>query len=61
MAKEKEKEPKEKSEKVQDRLIAKKPFRIVQNDYDSGDIKIGDDLSSVPEKYHENLRTEGVL
>lgn len=41
-------------------LIAKKEFKIVHNDYER-EIKIGDDLSDVPELYLENLRTEGII
>ncbi len=41
-------------------LIAKKDFVIRQEPY-LRVIKVGDDLSDVPEKYHVNLRTEGVL
>lgn len=41
-------------------LIAQKNFTIHQNGY-VRHIKAGDDLSDVPETYHQNLRTEGVL
>ena len=41
-------------------LTAKKDFEIHQNGYDRV-IKVGDDLSDVPELFHPNLRTEGVL
>lgn len=41
-------------------LIAKKPFTIHWNDYHC-EIKAGDDLSDVPAKFHQNLKTEGVL
>lgn len=41
-------------------LIAKKAFIIRHNDY-YREIKPGDDLSDIPELYHENLKTEGVL
>ena len=45
---------------VPTRLIAQKNFTISHNEY-VRHIKKGDDLSDVPEKYHANLRTEGVL
>ena len=41
-------------------LIAKKDFVINHNEYHRT-IKVGDDLSDVPELYHQNLKTEGVL
>lgn len=41
-------------------MIAKKDFKIVINTYKRV-IKEGEDISDVPEKYHENLKTEGVL
>lgn len=41
-------------------LIAKKDFKIVHNEY-VREIKVGDDLSDVPNMYLENLRTEQVL
>lgn len=41
-------------------MTAKRDFIIVQNEY-RADIKKGDDLSDVPEKYHQNLKTEGVI
>lgn len=41
-------------------LIAKKDFLIRHNGYERA-IKAGDDISDVPELYHQNLRTEGVL
>jgi hypothetical protein len=41
-------------------LIAKKDFIIRQEPYERI-IRAGDDLANVPEKYHPNLRTEGVL
>lgn len=41
-------------------LVAKKNFVIAHNEYYRV-IKAGDDVSDVPELYHENLRTEGVL
>lgn len=41
-------------------LIAKKDFSISHNEY-VRHIKLGDDISDVPEQYHQNLRTEGVL
>ena len=42
------------------RVIAKRDFVIHQNDIHIV-IKAGDDLSSVPEKYLENLKTEAVI
>jgi hypothetical protein len=42
------------------RLTAKKNFSLHHNEYHN-EIKLGDDLSDVPELYLENLRTEGVL
>ena len=41
-------------------MIAKKAFVICHNDY-FRNICVGDDLSDVPEKFHENMRTELVL
>jgi hypothetical protein len=41
-------------------LVAKKDFEINHNEYHRV-IKVGDDLSDVPDLYHENLRTEGVI
>jgi hypothetical protein len=41
-------------------LVAKKDFVIRQEPY-SRVILAGEDISDVPEKYHANLRTEGVL
>lgn len=42
------------------RLVAKRDFVIHQNETHIV-IKAGDDLSSVPEKYLENLKTEAVI
>lgn len=42
------------------KLIAKKDFEICHNDY-YRKIKVGDDLSDVPKKYLENLKTEKVI
>jgi len=42
------------------RLVAKRDFVIHQNEVHIV-IKAGDDLSSVPEKYLENLKTEAVI
>jgi hypothetical protein len=42
------------------KLIAKKDFRIVQNEHDIV-IRKGDVLDGVPKQFLENLRTEGVL
>jgi len=41
-------------------LIAKKDFVIHWNDYHL-EIKKGDDLSKVPSRFLENLKTEGVI
>lgn len=41
-------------------LIAKKAFTIFQNAY-FREIKVGDDLHDVPERFLANLKTEGVL
>lgn len=41
-------------------LIARKMFVIEHNEY-RRIIKIGDDLSDVPEKFLENLKTENVI
>ncbi|BEV68537.1 hypothetical protein Bb109J_c1957 [Bdellovibrio bacteriovorus] len=42
------------------KLVAVKPFIICHNDYFRL-IKVGDDLSDVPEKYLQNLKTEKVI
>jgi hypothetical protein len=42
------------------KLIAKKNFVLCQNEYIRV-IKEGDDLADVPERFHPNLVTEGVL
>lgn len=42
------------------KMIAKKDFTIVQNDYKRV-ISPGDDLSDVPERFHQNLKTEKVI
>ncbi|HVH96867.1 MAG TPA: hypothetical protein VM682_07990 [Bacillus sp. (in: firmicutes)] len=44
----------------QNEFIAKKDFVICQNEH-FHEIKAGDDLSKIPEKFHANLKTEGVL
>jgi hypothetical protein len=41
-------------------LIAKKDFVISQNEY-FREIKTGDDLADVPERFHDNLKVEKVL
>lgn len=41
-------------------LTAKKDFVIKQNEY-FRKIKAGDNLSDIPDRFLENLRTEGVL
>lgn len=43
-----------------DSFTAKKDFEIHHNDYHRV-IKAGDDVSDVPEHYHPNLKTEGVI
>ncbi len=47
-------------EPAQSRLIAKKDFEICHNDV-LIKIKAGDDVSQVPEMFHQNLRTEGII
>lgn len=48
-------------EKVIPAMIAKKDFVIHQNETHI-EIKAGDDLAGkIPEHFHENLKTEGVL
>ena len=42
------------------KLIAKRDFTICQNEHFI-EIKAGDDISSVPEKFIENLKTEKVI
>jgi len=42
------------------KVVAKKDFLIVYNDY-RREIKAGDDLSDVPPMFHQNLKTEGIL
>ncbi len=39
---------------------AKKAFVISQSGY-VRNISVGDDLTDVPAKYHQNLKTEGVI
>jgi len=39
---------------------AKRDFLIVQNEF-RADIKEGDDLGDIPERFHQNLKTEGVI
>jgi len=45
---------------VKDEMIAKRDFVICHNDYFKT-IKVGDDLSDVPEMYWANLKTETVI
>lgn len=52
-------EKKEESKKV-DKLYAKKDFLIVQNQVRI-EIKKGDELTSIPDMYIQNLKTEGVI
>lgn len=42
------------------KLKAKKDFVILQNEFHF-DIKKGDDLSKIPECFHQNLKTEKVI
>jgi len=42
------------------KLIAKKDFVLSHNEFHL-EIKVGDDLSQVPEMYHQNLKVEQVL
>lgn len=42
------------------RLLAKKDFVVSQNDFHL-EIKEGDNLVDVPERFLENLKTEGVI
>lgn len=46
--------------KSSSKLTAKKDFVLCHNDYLLS-IQVGDDLSDVPECYHQNLISEGVL
>lgn len=41
-------------------MIAKKDFVITHNEY-TRKIKAGEDVSDVPSKYHQNLKTEKVI
>jgi len=41
-------------------MIAKKYFKILQNEFEK-EIFPGDDLSDIPERFLENLKTEGIL
>lgn len=59
MSKNKKAEPEKYSMEVE-RVIALKDFVICQNDYRL-EIKKGDDLSNVPDKFIENLKTEKVI
>lgn len=54
-----EKEKKSKEEK-KGSIFAKKDFIIHQNEIHI-EIKKGDDLSDIPDKFLENLKTEGVM
>ena len=56
---EKPKKPESKKPE-QKKLVAKKDFLILHNGYKRS-IKVGDDLKDVPELYHQNLKTEGVI
>lgn len=59
--KEKEvKKPESKSFFESKKLVAKKDFKIVHNEY-VRDIKVGDDLSDVPEMYIQNLKSEQII
>lgn len=54
------------SEIIEDKIdgltdeTAKRDFVICQNDF-YFEIKRGDSLDKVPVKYHDNLKTEGVI
>ena len=50
----------EKKEKKSKKLKAKKDFVIFQNEY-KREIKEGDDLSDIPKRFIENLKTEKVI
>lgn len=52
--------PKKGDQHQASQLRAKKDFLIVQNDYRRA-IRAGEDIADVPSRYHDNLRTEGVL
>jgi hypothetical protein len=54
------KKPSESAAPAKKPLRAKKAFLIQQNEY-SRKISVGEDLSDVPAKYHQNLKTEGVI
>jgi len=41
-------------------MIAKKDFKIVQNDYERVIVK-GEDIEDVPERYWDNLKSEGII
>ena len=45
---------------AKEKLIAKKDFIIVHNEH-SFEIKEGDSLDHIPEKFLVNLKTEGVI
>ncbi len=49
--------------KAAGKLVALKDFHIFAPGDEGVDIKIkeGDDLSQVPQKFHANLKTEGVI
>lgn len=57
---EKKKREAEKVEVPKSEMIAKRAFLIVQNEY-ARQIQAGDDVSDVPPRFHENLRTEKVI
>ena len=42
------------------RITAKRDHLIVQNDF-RFDIKKGDDLSEIPERFYETLKTEKII
>ena len=53
-------EKKEEKKKKSKKLVAKKDFVIHHNDFHL-DIKEGDELKDLPEKFVENLKTEKVI
>lgn len=59
-ASERPEQPVEESVRQVPALRAKRNFHIRHNDYERV-IAEGDDLSDVPERYHQNLKTEGVI
>lgn len=54
------KEADQEMQSVSDALIAKKAFVICHNEY-MRKIEAGEEIGDVPEIFHQNLKTEGVL